>query len=58
MLRRLMSLLPESITKFSVSVMVLGVISSKGDVTLPKFFETGQRVNAKQSYMYKFLTPW
>jgi hypothetical protein len=38
---RLMSLLPERNTKFSASVMVLGVISSKGDVMPPHFFDTG-----------------
>jgi hypothetical protein len=48
MLKRLMSLLPESNTKFSVSVIVLGVISSKGDVLLPHFFETEHWVTAMQ----------
>ena len=57
MLRRLMSPLHESNTKYSASVMVLGVVSSKGDIMLPHFFETGQRVNAKQYIHVEFLTP-
>jgi hypothetical protein len=48
MLKRLMSFLPERNTKFSASIMVLGVILSKGNVMLPHFFETEQRANAKQ----------
>jgi hypothetical protein len=62
MLRRLMSLLPESNTKFSASVMVLGDISSKGDVMPLHFFETGQRVNTQQ-YLHvevfdTMVKPW
>ena len=36
-------------TKFPASVMVLGVISSKGDVMLPHFFEMGQRWSTPSS---------
>jgi transposase len=47
-------------TKFPASVMVLGVISSKGDVMPPHFFETGQRVNAKQyiEVLDTVVKPW
>jgi hypothetical protein len=41
MLSRLMSLLPERNTIYVASVLVLGVISSKGDVMPPHFFDTG-----------------
>jgi hypothetical protein len=35
--------------KISVSGMVLGVISRKGDVMLPHFFEMGQRWSTPSS---------
>jgi hypothetical protein len=40
--------------------MVLGVISSKGDVMPPHFFEKGQRVNAKEyiKVLDTVVKPW
>jgi hypothetical protein len=60
MFRRLMSLLPERNTKFSASVMVLGVISSKGDVLPPPSLTRGQRVHAKQyiEVLDTVVKPW
>jgi hypothetical protein len=61
MLRRLMSLLPERNTKFSASIMVLGVISSKGDVMPPPPSLTrGQRVHVKQyiEVLDTVVKPW
>jgi hypothetical protein len=62
MLRRLMSLLPERNTKFSASVMVLGVISSKGDIMPPPppSLTQGQRAHAKQyiKVLDTVVKPW
>lgn len=47
-------------TKFPATVMVLGVISSEGDVMPPYFFEQGHRVNAV-AYIHVLETvvkPW
>jgi len=47
-------------TKFPSSVMVLGVVSSEGDVMPPHFFEQGLRVNA-DVYIHSLQTvvkPW
>ncbi len=52
-----MSLLPESNTKFSASDMVLGVISSKGDVMLPHFCEMGQRWSTPE-VLDTLMKPW
>jgi hypothetical protein len=60
MIGRQISLLPESNTKFPASVMVLWVISSKGDVMPHPIFEKGQRVNAKQyiEILDTTVKPW
>jgi hypothetical protein len=39
-------------TKFPATVMVLGVVSNKGDVMPPHIFETGLRVNTKIILMF------
>ena len=33
-------------TKFPITIMVLGVVSSEGEVMPPHFFEPGVRLNA------------
>ncbi|UYV75111.1 hypothetical protein LAZ67_12002507 [Cordylochernes scorpioides] len=47
-------------TKFSASVMVLGVISSEGDVMPPHFFEKGLRMNADTyiNVLETVVKPW
>ncbi|UYV63308.1 hypothetical protein LAZ67_2003707 [Cordylochernes scorpioides] len=47
-------------TKFPASVMVLGVISSEGDVMPPHFFEKGLRVNADTyiNVLETVVKPW
>ncbi|UYV64057.1 hypothetical protein LAZ67_2006419 [Cordylochernes scorpioides] len=47
-------------TKFPASVMVLGVISSEGDVMPPHFFEKGLRMNADTyiNVLETVVKPW
>lgn len=47
-------------TKFPASVMVLGVISSEGDVMAPHFFEKGLRLNAETyiKVLKDVVKPW
>ncbi|UYV73848.1 hypothetical protein LAZ67_11001126 [Cordylochernes scorpioides] len=47
-------------TKFPASVMVLGVISSEGDVIPPHFFEKGLRMNADTyiNVLETVVKPW
>ncbi|UYV75798.1 hypothetical protein LAZ67_13001387 [Cordylochernes scorpioides] len=47
-------------TKFPASVMVLGVISSEGDVMPPHFFEKGLRMNADTyiNVLETVVNPW
>ncbi|UYV80732.1 hypothetical protein LAZ67_19001555 [Cordylochernes scorpioides] len=47
-------------TKFPTSVMVLGVISSEGDVMPPRFFEKGLRMNADTyiNVLETVVKPW
>ncbi|UYV77941.1 hypothetical protein LAZ67_15002969, partial [Cordylochernes scorpioides] len=47
-------------TKFPASVMVLGVISSEGDVMPPHFFEKGLRMNADTyiNVLESVVKPW
>ncbi|UYV84046.1 hypothetical protein LAZ67_X000971 [Cordylochernes scorpioides] len=47
-------------TKFPASVMVLGVISSEGDVMPPHFFEKGLRMNADTyiNVLETIVKPW
>ena len=43
-------------TKFPKTVMVLGVVSNKGDVMPPHVFEAGLRVNAP--LIHQISIPW
>jgi inhibitor of nuclear factor kappa-B kinase subunit alpha len=47
-------------TKFPASIMVLGVVSSDGDVMPPHFFETGLRLNADKyiDVLATVVKPW
>ena len=47
-------------TKFPATVMVLGVVSNKGDVMPPHVFEAGLRVNAEVylDVMINIVKPW
>ena len=47
-------------TKFPQTVMVLGVVSSEGDVMLPYFFPKGLKVNSEEyvKVLETVVKPW
>jgi hypothetical protein len=47
-------------TKFPATVMVLGLVSNKGDLMLPHFFDKGLQINAEEylKVLHVMVKPW